>query len=94
MVYFGIIEKMNVLEQEQKQIYQIKKQSRYSRGIVIAANRQILKVHDEGAWLVESETADHKFYRVTEDGTCHCMNFQNRGGPCKHMWALIRRGIA
>jgi hypothetical protein len=71
-----------------------KKQSRYSKGIVIATSRKILKVHNEDSWLVESETTDDKFYKVTEDGTCDCMDFQNRGGPCKHMWALIRKGIA
>ena len=72
----------------------VKKKSRYSKGIVIATSRKILKVHDEDSWLVESEITDDKFYKVTEDGTCDCMDFQNRGGPCKHMWALIRRGIA
>jgi hypothetical protein len=71
-----------------------KKQSRYSKGIVIATSRKILKVHNEDSWLVESEATDDKFYKVTEDGTCDCMDFQNRGGRCKHMWALIRKGIA
>jgi hypothetical protein len=76
------------------QIQVIKKQSRYSKGAVIAASRRILKVHKKEVWLVESETTEDKFYKVTEDGTCDCMDFQNRGGPCKHIWALIRKGIA
>jgi SWIM zinc finger len=77
-----------------RQIQVVKRQSRYSKGVVIATSRQILKVHNENAWLVESETTDDKFYKVTEDGTSDCMDFQKRGGPCKHMWALISRGIA
>jgi SWIM zinc finger len=77
-----------------QQIQVVRKQSRYSKGSVIAASRQILKVHGEDSWLVESETIDDKFYKVTGDGTCDCMDFQTRGGPCKHMWALIRRVIA
>jgi hypothetical protein len=70
-----------------------KKQSRYSKGAIIAASRQIFKIKGEDSWLVESETTDDKFYRITEDGTCDCMDFQNRGGPCKHVWSLIKRGI-
>jgi hypothetical protein len=77
-----------------QQLKVVNKQTRYSKGIVIATSRKILKVHNEDSWLVDSETADDKFYKVTEDGTCDCMDFQNRGGPCKHMWALIRRVIA
>jgi SWIM zinc finger len=77
-----------------KQIQIERKQSRFSKGVVIAASRRILKVHGEEAWLVESETTDDKFYKVTEDGTCDCKDFEIRGGPCKHVWALIRRGIA
>jgi hypothetical protein len=71
-----------------------KKHSRYSKGIVIAASRKILKVDNEDTWLIESEMTDDKFYKVTEDRTCDCMDFQTRGGLCKHMWALIRRRIA
>jgi hypothetical protein len=64
-----------------QQLKVVNKQTRYSNGIVIATSRKILEVHNEGSWLVESETTDYKFYRVTEDGTCDCMDFQNRGGP-------------
>jgi hypothetical protein len=46
-----------------------KKQSRYSKGAIIAASRQIFKIKGEDSWLVESETSDDKFYRVTEDVT-------------------------
>jgi hypothetical protein len=39
-----------------------RKQTRYSKGVVIAASRRIIKVHGEKAWVVESETTDDKFY--------------------------------
>ncbi|MGI8832651.1 MAG: SWIM zinc finger family protein [Nitrososphaeraceae archaeon] len=77
-----------------KQLEVMNKQSRYGKGVVIATSRRILRIHNEDAWLVESETTDDKFYKVTEDGTCNCKDFEIRGGLCKHMWALIRRGIA
>jgi hypothetical protein len=76
------------------QVQVVKKQSRFSKGVVITASRRILKVHGEDAWLVESETTDDKFYKVTEDGTCECPDHQIRDQTCKHFWALIRRGIA
>jgi hypothetical protein len=44
---------------------------------VIAASRRILKV--------ESEITDDIFYKVTEDGTYDCMDFQNRGGMQTHV---------
>ena len=62
-----------------QQIQVVKKQSRYSKGIVIAASRKILKVQNEDAWLVESETTDDKFHKVTETGNCDCMDFKKRG---------------
>jgi light-regulated signal transduction histidine kinase (bacteriophytochrome) len=68
--------------------------SRFSRGMVLAVSRRIIEVHNEAAWLVESETTDDKFYKVTESGECECPDFQRRGLTCKHMWALIRRVIA
>jgi hypothetical protein len=74
------------------QVQVVKKQSRFSKGVVIAASRRILKVHSEDAWLVESENTDDKFYKVTEEGTCDCKDFEIRGGPCKHLWAIIRKG--
>ena len=77
-----------------QQIQVVKKQSRFSKGVVIAASRRILKVYNEEAWLVESEKADDKFYKVTEDGKCDCMDSQKRGEICKHMLALIRRDVA
>jgi hypothetical protein len=68
--------------------------SRLNRGIVIAVSRRIIKIHNEDAWIVESETKDDKFYKVTEAGECEYPDFQRRALTCKHMCALIRRGIA
>jgi hypothetical protein len=68
------------------------RQSRYSKGCVIAASRKILKVHGEDAWVVESETTDGKYYKVTIDG-CQCLDSQTRGNICKHQYAVIRMGV-
>jgi hypothetical protein len=70
-----------------------RKQSRYSKGAVIAASRQIIKVHGDGeeAWLVESETVDGKYYRVTKEGACECPDHRIRGQMCKHAYAIFRR---
>ena len=62
-----------------QQVQVVRKQSRYSKGVVIARSRRICKVKGEDAWLVESETIDDKFYRVTEDGVCECPDHQSRG---------------
>jgi hypothetical protein len=42
--------------------------SSLNRGIVMAVSRRIIKVHNEDAWLVESETTYNKFYSVTKSG--------------------------
>ena len=64
--------------------------SRFNHGMVMAASKRIVKIHGEFVWLVESETTDNKFYKVTEDGQCECPDFRARGLTCKHMWVLIR----
>lgn len=73
----------------------VRKQSRFSKGIVIAASRRIIKVRGEEAFLVESETTDGKYYKVNmEDGKCECADSQYRGQVCKHAYAILRRTIA
>jgi hypothetical protein len=89
MVYLG----MSDLKQEQKRIHQVNNQSRYDKGVVIAASRRIFKIKGEEAWLVESETTDDKFYKVTEDGVCECPDSQYRGQVCKHTSAILRSAI-
>ena len=83
---------MDIYDMQQTQV--VRKQSRYSKGVVIAASRRIFKVKGEDAWLVESETIDDKFYRVTGDGVYECPDHQRRGQICKHMYAIFRRAIA
>jgi hypothetical protein len=71
----------------------VRKQSRYSKGVVITARRK-LKVKGEEAWLVESETTDNKFYKVSDKGVCECPDHQRRGQICKHMYAILGRAIS
>lgn len=82
-----------------QQIHVVKekrKQSRYSKGAVIAVSRRILEVHGDGdkeqAWLVESETIDGKYYKVTKDGACECPDHRIRGEICKHAYAIFYFG--
>jgi hypothetical protein len=44
-----------------QKIQVIRKQSKYSKGVVIAASRRIFKVKGKEAWLIESETIDNKY---------------------------------
>jgi hypothetical protein len=56
----------------------------------IVAVRSISPVYGIG-WLVESETDAGKTYWVmpVEDRmTCDCMDYRQRGGPCKHALAV------
>jgi hypothetical protein len=75
-----------------QQIQVVRKQSRYSKGSVIAASRRILKVHNENSWLVESEITDDMLYKVSEDGTMTVWTSRIEV-ESKHMWASISRGI-
>lgn len=70
-----------------------RKQSRLSKGAVIAASRNIVKV-GEGSWLVESESVDRKFYKVTEAGECSCYDNSQSHNVCKHIFAVCRKGVA
>jgi hypothetical protein len=69
----------------------VTKQPRYDKGDVIAKSRRILKVENEDVWLVESETTDDKYYKVTAEGVCECPDHQIRGQICKHIYAVFRR---
>lgn len=71
-----------------------RKQSRFSRGQCIAVSRRIVKVHNEDAWMVESEKTDGKFYKVTIDGGCECYDNSISHNVCKHVFSIVRRGIA
>jgi len=46
---------------------------------------------DAGRWLVTGGASPHVVDAAR--GTCDCVDFRLRGGPCKHLWALrLRRG--
>lgn len=77
-----------------QQVQVERKQSRYSKGVIIAASRQITGIEGEEAWLVESETTDGKFYKVTVDGKCECPDSTIRGRICKHVYGVIRSSTA
>jgi hypothetical protein len=56
----------------------------------IVAVREITAYHGIG-WLVGSETDAAKSYWVQPVNglmTCDCMDFRQRGGPCKHVLAV------
>jgi hypothetical protein len=72
------------------QIQVERKQSRYSKGVIIAVSRQITQIEGEDAWLVESETKDGKYYKVTADRKCECADSQFRSQICKHIYSVIR----
>jgi transposase len=66
------------------------KTTRQERGLALAQTRgkRIKQVLD-GKYLVPSATAEHGSYFVDTLGkTCSCPDFETRGVPCKHMWAL------
>ena len=79
--------------QRQKYVVKLeeKKQSRYSKGVVIAASRRILKVHGKQAWLAESEKTDGKFYKGTF-ASCECPDHVFREtSPCKHQISILEK---
>lgn len=61
---------------------------RDTRAIIIAAMCQINR--ENGAWLVPSQSAPEKKYRVRLDGngTCDCPDCQESGNVCKHIRAV------
>jgi hypothetical protein len=85
------MQQIQVVKEKEKS----KQQSRYSKGVVIAVSRRILKVHGEqNAWLVESEKTDGKFYKVTF-ASCECPDYMFRlkgTSPCKHQIACMKMG--
>jgi hypothetical protein len=75
---------------EQVQVEKERKQSRYSKGVIIAASRRTIRVRGEDAWLIESESVDGRFYKVTASGKCECADSRYRGQICKHIYGIIR----
>jgi hypothetical protein len=67
------------------------RQSRLVKAANIVAIRGIDRYPHGGIWFVESESEAGKLYTLvpTPGGdTCDCMDFKQRGGPCKHALAI------
>ena len=63
-------------------------EGRKQRGAVIASGKQIRKTPK--GYIVPSQSGQGK-YAVIVDGdkpTCTCPDFESRGEPCKHVWAV------
>jgi predicted nucleic acid-binding Zn finger protein len=64
------------------------KPTRVEDGAWIALNGRIIKVHDQNAWWVSSQSKPNEHYIVKADGTCNCPDFVYRGITCKHIWSV------
>jgi transposase len=63
--------------------------AREQRGIVIAATKRIKE--QNGKWIVPSQENESRKYTVCADGehcSCTCPDFEERGQPCKHVFAV------
>ena len=58
------------------------------KGTQIALYGKIVNHRDGNAWYVRSETNKNEYY-IVKDGKCTCKDFLVRGGPCKHMYAVM-----
>lgn len=69
--------------------------AREERGLVIAALCKLN--HDNGEWVVPSQTGPDKLYRVNPaQQTCTCPDHKEAGHKCKHLYAVeftIKREI-
>jgi hypothetical protein len=67
------------------------RQWRLVKAANIAAVRTVDRYPYGGIWFVGSECDPGKQYTIvpTENGdTCDCMDYRQRGGPCKHILAV------
>src|SRR2546423_1240881 len=63
-------------------------EAREQRGLIIAARHRIKAKGSR--WIVPSQTESNKKYTVCPDNdhcSCTCPDFQERGEPCKHIFA-------
>src|SRR3954451_18021961 len=63
---------------------------RIERGAALVAAGAVERVY--GVYLVVSASAPDRAYGVIRLGallTCDCPDYANRGGPCKHGWAVV-----
>jgi hypothetical protein len=60
----------------------------------MAATRRIVKGHGGGFAYVQSQTDPRKWYRITEDGVCECLDYFYRNKQiraCKHAYAVVAK---
>src|SRR4051812_9802598 len=66
-------------------------EARRQRGLEIAAVCRIDK-KDDGSYLVPSMSGNGRYTVKPGEGglfgTCTCPDHENRGGKCKHLWAV------
>src|SRR5688500_7486566 len=60
--------------------------AREERGLVIAAMCKLNKTRD--GWLVPSQSGTGVYTCNVQSMTCTCPDFQERGGKCKHLYAV------
>src|SRR4051812_50116204 len=64
--------------------------ARIERGAALVAAGAVERVY--GVYLVVSASAPDRAYGVIRLGallTCDCPDYRERGGPCKHCWAVV-----
>lgn len=59
---------------------------RQIRGLQISKQKESIR-KTEGGWLVQAQGGNW-FYKVSEDFTCNCPDFQQRNFMCKHCFAV------
>jgi hypothetical protein len=63
---------------------------RIARGAALVAAGAVERVYN--VWLVTSASTPNRAYGVIRLGallTCDCPDYRERGGPCKHCWAVV-----
>jgi hypothetical protein len=62
--------------------------TRQIKGMEIAAMFRITK-KDDGSWLVPSQAGAGRYLvKVGDAPHCTCPDYEQRGGKCKHIWAV------
>jgi transposase len=64
-------------------------EARRQRGLAIAAMTKF-EERKSGLWIVPSQSGDKRYWVRTdcENPTCTCPDFEERGQPCKHVFAV------
>jgi transposase len=62
-------------------------EARRQRGLAIAALSRI-ENRGGGTWSVPSQSANGKYFVNPDEPRCNCKDFEERGQPCKHVFAV------